>query len=233
MGKKLIQQRRGKGSNTYKANSHRAKTKAETPREKEKGTVIDIESDPSRTAPVAKVKFESGAEEYILAPEGISVGDEIDLSREAPLEPGNCLPMKEIPEGVPIYNLELTPGDGGRIARSSGTYGFIVAHERDSVQIYLPSKKIKKFNNNCKASIGKVAGSGRTEKQFGKAGNKHHIMKSRGKLYPRVSGVAMNACDHPFGGSANPGKPKTVSRDTPPGQKVGSIAASRTGKKKK
>ncbi len=233
MGKRIISQRRGKGSNTYKAKSHRSKSKAEMPHKKEKGVVIDLENDPGRTAPIAKVEFESGGEEYILAPEGISVGDKIDLTREAPLEPGNCLPMKEIPEGVPIYNIEITPGDGGRIARSSGTYGFIVAQERDKVQVYLPSKNIKEFNNNCKANIGKVAGAGRTDKRFEKAGMKYHKMKGRGKLYPRVSAVAMNAVDHPFGGSTSPGKPKTVSRDSPPGKKVGSIAASKTGKRGK
>ncbi len=233
MGKRIISQRRGKGSNTYKAKSHSAKSKADMPHKREKGVVIDLENDPGRTAPIAKVEFESGKEEYILAPEGISIGDKIDLTREAPLEPGNCLPMKEIPEGVPIYNMEITPGDGGRIARSSGTYGFIVAQESDKVQVYLPSKRIKEFNNNCKANIGKVAGAGRTDKRFEKAGNKFHKMKGRGKLYPRVSAVAMNAVDHPFGGSASPGKPKTVSRDSPPGKKVGSIAASKTGKRGK
>ncbi len=231
MGKKLISQRRGKGSNTYKAKSHTSKAKGERPRREEIGTVIDIENDPGRTAPIAKIEFEDGEEEYILAPEGVSVGDKIDLSREAPLEPGNCLPMKEIPEGVPIYNIEITPGDGGRIARSSGTYGFIVAQERDKVQVYLPSKKIKEFNNECKAHIGKVAGAGRTDKRFKKAGEKYHKKKGRGKLYPKVSAVAMNAVDHPFGGSASPGKPKTTSRDSSPGRKVGSIKASRTGNK--
>jgi len=233
MGKRIISQRRGRGTHTYKANSHRSKAEAQNPRQAERGEVVDIENDPGRTAPLAKVKFESGDEEYILAPEGISVGDSIDLTREAPLEPGNTLPLKEIPEGVPIYNLELTPGDGGKIARSAGTYGFIVAHERDKVQVYMPSKNIKEFNNKCKANIGKVAGAGRKDKRFAKAGEKYHNMKGRGKLYPNVSAVSMNACDHPFGGSANPGKPKTVSRNSPSGRKVGSIAASRTGRKKK
>ncbi len=236
MGKRTISRRRGRGTPTYRSQSHRAKSAADIPRVGEDGAtaeVVDIEHDPGRSAPVARIRFAEDDETYVLAPEGLSVGDEINISREAPLEPGNTLPLRQVPEGVPIHNIELSPGDGGKISRAAGTYAFIVAHERDTTQVYLPSKKIKEFNPDCRATIGKVGGAGRAKKEFRKAGEKYHAKKARGKLYPKTSAVSMNAVDHPFGGSANPGKPKTVGGDSSPGQKTGSIAASRTGKKNK
>jgi large subunit ribosomal protein L2 len=230
MGKRIISRRRGKGSHTYKSNTHKGRDNVEYPLEEKQGEVIEIEHDPARTAPVAKVRFAEDDVQHILAPEGLEVGQEVHISRQAPLESGNTLPLREIPEGVPIYNIELQPGDGGKIARSSGTYCFVITHERDTAKVHLPSQEIKDFHPDCRATIGQVAGGGRTEKEFRKAGDKHHRAKARGKLYPRTSAVAMNATDHPFGGSAKPGKPKTVSGHAPPGQKVGSNRASRTGK---
>jgi len=250
MGKRITAQKRGRGSSRYRANTHRGRGDIEHPRGEKEGTVIDIEHDPARTAPVAEVRFGDSTEsddsarssesqndsssedkEHILAPEGIAEGDTITVSREAPLENGNTLPLREIPEGVPIFNIELTPGDGGKISRSAGTYAFIVTHERDRSLVQLPSNEIKEFDPDCRATIGQVAAGGKRDKEFRKAGAKHHREKARGKLYPKTSAVAMNATDHPFGGSAKPGKPKTVSRHAPPGKKVGSNAASRTGKK--
>jgi len=232
MGKRIISQRRGRGSSTYTANTHKAKADIEHDGEDRVGEVLEIEHDPARTAPIARIRYEDGAEEYILAPEGMMEGDRIETSREAPLKQGNTLPLGEIPEGVPVYNIELQPGDGGKIARSSGTYCFIVSHEQDRALVHLPSNDIKEFNTECQATVGQVAGGGRTDKEYRKAGDKHHWARARGRLYPRTSAVAMNATDHPFGGSAKPGKPKTVSRDVPAGKKVGSISASRTGRSK-
>ncbi|MDY6776917.1 MAG: 50S ribosomal protein L2 [Candidatus Nanohaloarchaea archaeon] len=232
MGKRIRSQRRGKGSSTYRSPSHKGKGEAKHRREDVNGEVIDIMHDPARTAPVAVVEFEDGEVRNVLAPEGISVGDEIEVGVSAPVEPGNTLPLREIPEGVPIYNIELNPGDGGKIARSSGTYGFVVTHTAEKTRVRLPSKEFKDMNPDCRATIGQVAGGGRTEKEFEKAGEVHHKSRAEGKLYPKVSAVAMNAVDHPFGGSTKPGRPKTVSRDTPPGAKVGSISASRSGQKK-
>ena len=232
MGSPLIQQRRGKGSSNYRANTHKGRGNVETKRAETTGRVTDLIHDPARTAPVAVVEFEDGDQRNILAPEGLAVGDTIELGVSAEVKPGNTIPLGEIPEGVPIHNLELQPNDGGHIARSSGTYAFVVTHERDGVRVYLPSGEFKKLNTECRATIGKVAGGGRKEKPFVKAGNKHKAMKARGKKYPTVSGVAMNAVDHPFGGSAKPGKAKTVSRHASPGRKVGNIAAKRSGRKK-
>jgi len=134
MGSRIRSQRRGKGSSTYRAKSHRNRGGADHPQEDISGTVVDLVHDPARTAPVAVVEFEDEEQRNILVPEGISVGDDIEVGVEAPIEPGNTLPLREIPEGVPICNIELKPGDGGKIARSTGTYGFVVTHTKEGTR---------------------------------------------------------------------------------------------------
>jgi len=108
----------------------------------------------------------------------------------------------------------------------------LVAHDRSVTVVQLPSGAVKRLDPDCRATIGVVAGGGRTEKPFVKAGNKYHKVKGRGTVWPRVRGVAMNAVDHPFGGGGrqHPGRPKSISRDSPPGQKVGDISSRRTGR---
>ena len=230
MGSPLRDQRRGKGSPTYRSN--RRGSDVDHQNAEITGEVVDIVHDPSRTAPVAVVEFEDGEKRNILAPETLSTGDEVEVGISAPIEPGNTLPLGEIPEGVPIHNIELQPNDGGKMVRSSGTYAFVVTHESDGTRIKLPSDEFKKMNSDCRATVGKVAAGGRTDKPFVKAGNKSKAMSAKGLKYPKVSAVAMNAVDHPFGGSAKPGKTKTVSRHEAPGRKVGNIAAKRSGQKK-
>jgi large subunit ribosomal protein L2 len=230
MGSPLIQQRRGKGSPNYQANEN-GKGEVEHKSAEITGTVKDIQHDPSRSAPVALVEYEDGEERFILAPENIAVGDEIQLGVEAEIKEGNTLPLGEIPEGVPIHNIETQPGDGGKLVRASGTYAFVVTQEADGTRIRLPSKSFKKLSTDCRATVGKVAAGGRKDKPFVKAGNKSKAMKALGKKYPNVSAVAMNAVDHPFGGSAKPGMPKTTSKHGAPGSKVGNIGASQSGNK--
>ncbi len=241
MGKRLISQRRGRGTPTYKSASHRFKGKIQyryyDQLEKEdslKGIVVDILHDPGRSAPVAMVKFENGEKRLILAPESIQINDDIACGISASISPGNTLPLGEIPEGTPLYNIENNPGDGGRFVRSSGTHASLITHDVDKAVLELPSGELKAFNPNCRATVGVVAGGGRREKPFLKAGNRYHALKAKGKKCVTVRGVAMNAVDHPHGGGnrKHPGKPTTVSRDTPPGRKVGSIAARRTGKRR-
>lgn len=230
MGSPIRQQRRGKGSSNYQA-QHRGRGNVEHKNAETKGTVLDIVHDSSRTAPIAVVEFEDGETRNILAPENLSTGDEIQVGVSAEIKEGNVLPVGEIPEGVPIHNIETQPRDGGKLVRSSGTYAFVVTHEEDGTRIRLPSKKFKKLDTRCRATVGKVAAGGRKDKPFVKAGNKFKDAKARGRQYPTVSAVAMNAVDHPFGGSAKPGQPKTVSKHDSPGSKVGSISARRTGNK--
>jgi len=250
MGRRIQGQRRGRGGPTFRAPSHRYKAELSHKKSEERdtvsGEVVGIEHDPARSAPIAEVEFEngessedapgsgasSGDRRLVLAPEGIAVGDTIQVGVSAEIKPGNTLPLAEIPEGVPVCNVESNPGDGGKFARASGVSATLVSHDRNVAVVQLPSGEVKRLNPDCRATIGVVAGGGRTEKPFVKAGNKYHKMRARGTKYPTVRGVAMNAVDHPFGGGGrqHPGKPKSVSRDTPPGRKVGDIASRRTGR---
>jgi large subunit ribosomal protein L2 len=241
MGKRLIHQRRGRGTPAHRVASHRFKDKiqyrAYDDLEKEgslKGKVVEIIHDPARTAPIALVKFENGEKRHILAPETIQIDDDIECGISAPISFGNTLPLAEIPEGTPIYNIENTPGDGGRFVRSSGTYASLITHDATQAVVELPSGELKSFHPQCRASIGVVAGGGRKEKPFLKAGVRWHAYKAKGKKFMTVRGVAMNAVDHPHGGGnrQHPGRPTTISRHAPPGRKVGSIAAKRTGKRR-
>ena len=234
MGKRIISQRRGKGSPTFRAPSHKYKAKLIHPIKELcniKGVVIDIEHDPARSAPIIKVLFENGATQYLLACEGISIGEKIEYGSNVEIKAGNILPIGNIPEGVLVHNIEHRPYDGGKFVRSSGTYGTIIAHEKERTSVQLTSGSIKWLNSNCRAGIGVIAGGGRVEKPFLKAGKKYYKMKVRATRYPRVRGVAMNPRDHPFGGGnrQHPCRSTTVSRNAPPGAKVGHIAARRTG----
>ena len=139
-----------------------------------------------------------------------------------------------MPEGTMIYNIENQPGDGGKFCRASGTFAKLLVKTDSSVTIELPSKKTKKFSSSCRAAIGVVAGGGRKEKPMLKAGRNYHKYRAKNKLYPKVSGVAQNAVDHPFGGSSsgNIGRPSVAPRNAPPGRKVGKIRPRRTGFKR-
>nr|BAA22273.1 ribosomal protein L2 [Halobacterium salinarum] len=233
MGRRIQGQRRGRGTSTFRAPSHRYKAELSHKRTEDTdvlaGEVIDVEHDPARTA-VARVAFEDDDQRLVLASEGVGVGDTIEIESSATIEEGNTLPLAEIPEGVPVCNVESHPGDGGKLPRGR-VNADLVTHERDATIVELASGETKRLSPDCRATIGVVAGGGRTEKPFVKAGNKHHKMKARGTKWPRVRGVAMNAVDHPFGAvAARPGRPKSVSRDAAPGRKVGDIASKRTGR---
>lgn len=238
MGKNLISQRRGKGSATFRAPSFRYAGKVEhraPPGSKTlTGEVKDFITSQGHSVPLAKIRFEDGKDSLLLAPEGLRVGDKVSVGEEAAIRPGNTMPLGNLPEGTAVFNIENTPGDGGKFIRSSGTFGRIVAKLNNAVIVTLPSKKEKVFHPNCLATIGVCAGGGRKDKPFLKAGNKYHAMRKKNKFYPRVRGVAMNAQDHPFGGSRSQrkGRPTVAPRNAPPGRKVGMIRARRTGRKK-
>ena len=246
MGKRIIAQRRGRGSPTFKAPSHRYKGNLEHVRvdknQTVSGRVVELTHDPARSAPIARIQVEreNGGEkkveeQFIIIPEGIGVGDTISYGESAAIKIGNTVPLRCIPEGVMICNVEARPNDGGKFIRASGNGATLLAHEHDTGRsmLAMPSGKKKWLSSDCYATIGVVAGGGRTEKPFVKAGKKYHKMKARAAKYPTVRGVAMNPVDHPHGGGGHQhvGKPKTPGRDAPPRRKVGSIAAKRTGKK--
>lgn len=184
---------------------------------------------------MVSIKLESGDTYYTVAPEGAYEGQPTQVGDEAAVDIGNVLPIGKIPEGTMVCNIELSPGDGGKMVRASGAYATIISHSVGNKTIVrLPSKRNKQVNSLCRATVGIVAGAGRTEKPFLKAGTKYHLMKAKGHLYPRTRGIAMIAACHPYGSSKKGGrKVTTVSRNAPPGKKVGLIAARSAGSRVK
>lgn len=243
MGKRIRVQRRGRGGSTYRASTHKRVAPAKyppkiTPKDSFntsiKGEIINLVHDPGRGSPLAFVKFFNGESCHMVTPEGLSIGQQISIGGLSLPEIGNILPLGKVPEGTIVCNLELRPGDGGKMARSSGAYATVVGHTPQGTLIKLPSGRTKYLNNFCMATIGIVSGSGRTEKPFLKAGAKHHLMVAKGHKYPRNRGRAMIAAVHPYGSSAKSArKVTTVSHGAPPGQKVGLIGARGAGQKKK
>lgn len=236
MGKRLIQQRRGRGTTTYRAHSFKYKGRAKHKKLSEAtGVVVDLINCPGHSAPLAEIIYDDGDRVLMIAPEGIKVGDTIVTGKSSEIKPGNTAALKNIPEGTLIYNIESNPGDGGKFVRSSGAFARILSHIANKTVVLFPSKKQRVFNSDCRASIGVVAGGGRREKPFLKAGKKFFAMKARNKLYPSVTGAAMNAIDHPFGGkrTSRKGRPTIAPKNAPPGRKVGMIRPRRTGRKKR
>ncbi len=233
MGKNLISQRRGRGSPTYRAPSFNYQGAVKHYSLEAAGRVTDIVHCAGHSAPLLEVTYSTGEKGLSLAPEGIKVGDKIMVGKTSEIKEGNVLPLSEIPEGTLIHNIELTPGDGGKLVRCSGTFAKLIAKTETTATALLPSHKEKEFQLGCRAAIGIVAGAGRPEKPFLKAGTRMFKMRARNKLYPHVCGISMNAVDHPFGGKCShiKGRPTQSPRSAPPGRKVGKIAPRRTGRK--
>jgi large subunit ribosomal protein L2 len=236
MGKNLISQKRGKGGSNYRSPSFRYVAKAgfaQVTKQPVAGRIVDIIHCPAHSTPLAFIKYDDGTSTYLLAGEGFKVNDYV-YAGTAEISTGNVVELKDVPEGTSVYNIEIQPGDGGRIARAGGTFAKIMAKFPDKVVLLLPSKKEKSFHPTCRVCIGAAAGSGRTEKPFVKAGNKYHKFKAMNRLYPRVCGQSMNAVSHPHGTSrsSKKGQPTIARRNAPPGAKVGLIRPRRTGRRK-
>ena len=241
MGKRIISQRRGRGTSTYRAPSHRyiGSTSHRPYDEIEKsgvieGKVLDIINCPGHSAPLAEIEYEGGSRSLTLASVGLNTKQKIISGGKAEVKEGNTIPLKNAQIGTTLCNIESQVGDGGKFMRSAGSFAKVIGKGNKKVTIQFKSKKTKVLNENCRATVGIIAGGGRKDKPILKAGKKMHMMRARNKLYPRTSGVAMNAVDHPFGSGRgrHMGKPRTVSRHAPPGRKVGSISSKKTGKKK-
>lgn len=201
--------------------------------------MTDFVHDPGRGAPLARVEFRDPyryrtCKELFLAVEGMHTGQFVYTGKKAQLKVGNVVPVGLMPEGAIVCNVEERPGDGGKLARASGDYATIVAHNRDlnKTRLRLPSGSKKVVSSDARAAIGVVAGGGRIDKPIMKAGRAFYKFSQKRHSWPKVSGVKMNPVDHPFGGGNHEhiGKPSTVSRYAPPGRKVGLIAARRTGR---
>ena len=236
MGKRLITQRRGKASPVYRSPGHRHLGPVRHPKVVSEtiGTVTDIVHAPGRSAPIAMVTIAGSKPIQVIAAEGTYIGQELGFTT-SDIKPGNLAYLSAIPEGTPIYNIEGTPGDGGKFVRAAGTAAFVVAREGGRVSVRMPSGQFKLFHPSCRATIGVIAGGGQGDKPLAKAGKVHHKYRSKSNKFPKVRGVAMNPVDHPHGGGnahRKEGKPTTIKRGTPPGRNVGHIAARRTGLKK-
>lgn len=159
------------------------------------GKVVSLEYDPNRTADIALVVYEDGDQRYILAPEGLKVGDKIVAGEKAGIEVGNALPLKKIPVGTPIHNVELRIGKGGQIVRSAGTSAQILAKEKGKATIRLPSGEERLVPVEVYATIGQVSKALWKTVKLGKAGRKRHM-----GIRPAVRGVVMHPGAHPHGG---------------------------------
>jgi large subunit ribosomal protein L2 len=159
------------------------------------GVVERLEYDPNRSAHLALVKYSDGERRYILAPKGVAAGVPVISGEEAPIKPGNCLPLKSIPVGTVIHNIEMKPGKGGQIARSAGGYAQLAAREGVYATLRLRSGETRRIHADCRATIGEVGHSEHNLRKLGKAG----ASRWRG-VRPTVRGVAMNPVDHPHGG---------------------------------
>lgn len=158
-------------------------------------TVKTIEYDPNRTTRIALVHYADGEKAYILAPVNLRVGDTIESGPTAEISPGNSLPLRNIPTGTVIHNLELTPGRGGQLVRGAGTGAQVLSREGDYVLIRLPSGEMRRVLLACRASVGQLSNPDHKNESLGKAGAKRHLGRR-----PHVRGVAKNPVDHPHGG---------------------------------
>jgi len=232
MGKTIIQQARGHGSLTYRVRKQAYVYEIKYPISEGKGKIIALINSSAHSAPLARIQTEKEMF-YNAAFNGAVEGQEIELGGKN-VQPGNILHLKNIPPGTSIFNIEINSGDGGKMIRTAGSNAVMSKITGSKRAIIMPSKKEIVLDENCRATIGIIAGQGRLDKPIIKAGKHWHMMKARNKFWPRTSAVKMNAIDHPFGsGRGKRIKSKIAKRNAPPGAKVGHIRPRRTGRKKR
>lgn len=238
MGKNLHQQRRGRGTLAFRKPQNYFKADVVLPNRKVEGKitgeVMEFIDDPGHSAPLMKVMYEDNSQAIFIAPEGIRVGERIEEGAQASVSLGSILLLQNVPDGMPVYNVEVCPGDGGKFARAAGNYATVVSHTQNTVSLLMPSKKVVEMNPRCRAQIGAVAGGGADALPIMKAGKSHYMHHAINAPWPVNRGVKCNPVDHPFGGKQHhKGSSSMISRNAPPGSKVGHIAASRVGRKKR
>lgn len=159
------------------------------------GTVLAIEYDPNRSARIALIEYEDGERSYILAPEGLQIGEKIISAEECEPRVGNCMPLRRIPLGLAVHNLEMQPGHGGQLCRSAGTSATLTAREGRWAQITLPSGEVRRISSDCRATIGTMGNADHMNVSLGKAGRKRWLGRK-----PHNRGTSMNPVAHPMGG---------------------------------
>ena len=159
------------------------------------GKVVALEYDPNRTSRIARIHFADGEKRYILAPQELKVGDSVITAVEAPIRPGNRMKLKNIPQGTIVHNVELFPGQGGKIVRSAGSGATVLASEGRFVQLVMPSSENRRILGESYASIGQISNAEHSTMDLGKAGRSRWLGRR-----PNGRGTAMNPVDHPYGG---------------------------------
>ena len=236
MGKRTLVRRRGRGGKQFRAIIVGKIAPAKYPNfkldEHHAGTVVDIVHERGRDAPLARIHFDDNTYSYVPAPNGTTVGSRIEIGVGATATARNILSLESIPDGTLICNIEKNAGDGGKLIKSAGSSALVFAHGTEGVTLKFPSGKFLIVNPKCRAMIGIIAGAGRKDKPFLKAGNRAKYMQAHGRLYPTVRGIAQAAVYHPHGGGRHQhiGRQSSVGRTTPPGRKVGIIAPRKTGR---
>ena len=208
MGKRLISQRSGKGSHTFKA-KHTGITSRYVTQGDEmlKGEVTDFIKENGRNAIMAEITFADGRKQMVVAAEGLFLGKRVQQGKGAEVAIGNVVMLGDLPEGCPVFNIEKVVGDGGTFVRSSGGFALLMARDSKRAMLKMPSNNMLALPLGVRATIGNVSCGGKMDKPLVKAGNAFYAKKAKRKMYPRVRGVKMNAVDHPFGGASHhPGK---------------------------
>ncbi len=235
MGKRILVQRRGKAGKQFRANAIDKIAPVGYPfyriDEEHTGIVEDIVHETGRYAPLARIRLDDGRHCYIPALQGMYVNAIVRFNSKE-VKPMSVLRLADIPDGTNVCLVERNMGDGGKLVRTAGSSAIVFSHSGDSVTLRMPSGKFITLDGKCRAMVGSIAGGGRIEKPFLKAGAKWYAMRARGMKWPIVRGVAMAAPFHPHGGGRHqhPGKQTSVSRLAPPGRKVGNIAPRKTGR---
>lgn len=232
MGKRIIQQRRGRGSFTYRVKKRASRIRVGYSSDiSGEWEVKALVSSGGHSTPIAKLVNKEGRSFNTLAANLLYVGQKITMGGN---KPGDISKIGDLNNGTEVFNVENLPKDGGKLVRAGGEFAIITGKEKGIVKVTMPSKKEKRFNADSRVTVGRAAGHGRLEKPILKAGKKFFIMKSKSKLWPRTSAVKMNKVDHPFGsGRGKRIKSKIAKRNAPPGKKVGTIRPRRTGRKKR
>lgn len=232
MGKRIIQQARGKGSLSYRVRKRAYQHRINYPNVFGPAEITDLIHSAGHSAPLMQLSLNNKSF-FVPAFNGAFVGQKISVGGNEN-KTGNILFLKDISPGTSVYNLERNPGDGGKMIRTAGSSAILNKNLGNrKVLVLMPSKKEITLDGNCRATIGKIAGDGKILKPFIKAGAKFYKMKARNKLWPRTSAVKMNAVDHPFGsGRGKRIKPKIAQRNAPAGRRVGHLRPRQTGHKR-
>src|SRR3989344_2613242 len=240
MGKRIIQRARGHGGPVYRVRKKAFVYEVGYPSmmNGNEAEIIELVHSRAHTAPLARMRIQNnkGMTQMFYAPafEGAFTGQRVAFDIEGRKNTGDIVKVGKLQPGEKIYNVELNPGDKGKILRAAGAHAVVVRTSKGKIYIRTPSKKEIILSENCLGQIGIPAGAGRLEKPVMKAGKMFHIKKAKSKLWPRTSAVKFNAIDHTFGsGRGKRIKSKIAKRNAPPGAKVGHIRPRRTGRTKR